>query len=113
MREIGFYKNYFLDFYLAQDEKVQRKIEYVLDLIRYEPRVPITFFKYLESTNGIYEVRVKTTFKTIRILCFFDDGNLIVLGNSFVKKTQKTPKSEIQLAEKIKEDYFKEKKRNG
>jgi len=112
MRTIGFYKNYFLDFYRGQDEKVQKKIEYVLDLVRHEPRVPITFFKYLENTEGIYEVRVRTTFKEIRILCFFNDGDIVILGNTFVKKTQKTPNSQIKLAEKLKTEYFKNKKNN-
>lgn len=58
MRDNCVYKNYFIDFYKSQDEKVQTKIEYVLDLVRYERQVPKKFFKHLESTDGIYEVRV-------------------------------------------------------
>lgn len=50
------------------------------------------------------------SFKNIRILCFFDDGNLVVLLNCFVKKTQKTPRKEIKLAEKLKREYLNEKK---
>lgn len=80
-----------------------------MDLVRFEKQVPKNFFKYLENTDGIYEVRVITTFKSIRILCFFDDGNLIVLANCFVKKTQKTPGKEIKLAEKLKKEYLKDK----
>jgi phage-related protein len=109
IRKIVVYKNYFLDFYQAQDEKVQSKIEYVLDLIRFERRVPTKFFKQLENTDGIYEVRVITTFKSIRILCFFDGGDLVVLTNCFLKKTQKTPKMEINKAEKIKGEYLRDK----
>jgi len=108
-RKIIVYKKYFVDFYKAQEDKVQEKIEYVLDLVRFERQVPKKFFKALESTDGIYEVRVITTFKSIRILCFFDDGNLIVLANCFVKKTQKTPRKEIKLAEKLKKEYLKNK----
>jgi len=103
------YKEYFTKFYKAQDEKVRKKIGYALDLVRFERQVPKKFFKYLENTDGIYEVRVITSFKSIRILCFFDGGNLVVLGNCFVKKTQKTPKKEIKLAEKIKKEYLKDK----
>lgn len=66
--------------------------------------------KYLENTEGIYEVRVITTFKSIRILCFFDKGNLVVLINCFIKKTQKTPRKEIKLAEKLKQQYLNEKR---
>jgi phage-related protein len=109
VREIITYKEYFTSFYKVQEEKVQEKIEYVLDLIRFERQVPKKFFKYLENTDGIYEVRVITTFKSIRLLCFFDDGNLVVLANCFVKKTQKTPRKEIKLAEKLKKEYLKNK----
>lgn len=110
IRKIIAYKNYFIEFYNSQENKVQEKIEYVLDLVRFEKQVPKKFFKALENTDGIYEVRVITTFKSIRILCFFDDGNLIVLTNCFVKKTQKTPKKEIKLAEKLKKEYLIKKK---
>jgi len=108
-RKVIAYKNYFVDFYKEQDNKVQEKIEYVLDLIRYEKRVPIKFLKFLISTDGIYEIRVITTYRSIRILCFFDKGELVVLTNCFVKKTQKTPRKEIRLAEKIKKEYLNEK----
>jgi len=108
-RKIIAYKNYFNDFYKDQDAKIQEKIEYVLDLVRFEERVPIKFLKYLESTNGIYEVRVSTTFKNIRILCFFDKGEFVVLTNCFLKKTQKTPRKEIKLAERLKKEYLNDK----
>ena len=80
-----------------------------MDLVRFERQVPKKFFKYLENTEGIYEVRVITTFKSIRILCFFDDGYLVVLANCFIKKTQKTQKKEIKLAEKLKKEYLEDK----
>jgi phage-related protein len=99
-----------LDFYESQEPKVQEKIEYVLDLVRFERQVPKKFFKSLENTDGIYEVRVITTFKSIRIFCFFDEGNLIVLANCLVKKTQKTPRKDIKLAERIKKEYLRNKK---
>lgn len=109
MRRVVAYKDYFVKFYRLQDSKTQEKIEYVLDLIRFEKQVPLKFFKYLEDTDGIYEVRVLTTFKSIRILCFFDKGDLVVLTNCFIKKTQKTPRQEIKLAELLKAEYLIEK----
>lgn len=108
-REIIFFGDQVIDFYKSQDSKVQLKIEYVLDLVRFERQVPIKFFKKLESTNAIYEVRVITSQKSIRILCFQDEGTLVVLTNAFVKKTQKTPKNEIKLAESLKTEYLKQK----
>jgi len=111
IRKIIAYKQNFVEFYKSQEKKVQLKIEYVLDLVRFEKQVPKKFFKYLENTDGIYEVRVITTFKSIRILCFLDKGNIVVLTNCFVKKTQKTPRKEIKLAEKLKKEYLIEKNR--
>ena len=106
VRKIIAYKDQFVTFYKSQDSKTQEKIEYVLDLVRFEKQVPIKFLKYLENTDGIYEVRVITTFKSIRILCFFDKGDLVVLTNCFIKKTQKTPRQEIKNAETLKAKYM-------
>jgi phage-related protein len=109
IRKVIAYKDDFINFYKSQDTKVQEKIEYVLDLMRFERQVPKKFYKLLENTDGIWEVRVITTFKSIRILCFQDKGDLVVLTNCFLKKTQKTPKKEIKMAERLKKDYMNEK----
>jgi phage-related protein len=77
--------------------------------VRFERQVPKKFYKLLENTNGIWEVRVITTFKSIRILCFQDKGELVVLTNYFQKKSRKTPKQEIKKAEKLKKEYMIEK----
>jgi len=47
------------------------------------------------------------------VFCCFDSGRIVVLFNGFQKKSQKTPKKEIEKALKIKEDYFKNKKGEG
>ena len=112
IRKVIAYRDHFLNFYKSLDKKTQVKIEYVLDLVRFERQVPIKFFKYLDDTDGIYEVRVITTFKSIRILSFFDQGDLVVLTNCFLKKSQKTPRKEIELAEKLKKEYMNEKQEN-
>lgn len=85
------------------------KIDYVLDLIKYESRVPKKFLKHLSGTDGVYEIRVSTVFSNIRIFCFFDEGRLVILTNCFLKKTQKTPKKELDLAIKLKKEYFNNK----
>ncbi|PZX55803.1 type II toxin-antitoxin system RelE/ParE family toxin [Algoriphagus chordae] len=109
IREIIFFGDKISKFYLSQDDKTKLKINYVFDLIRFEQRVPIKFFKKLENTDGIYEVRIITSQKSLRILCFQDEGNLVVLTNGFIKKTQKTPRNEIKLAEKLKTEYLENK----
>jgi phage-related protein len=108
-RQVIAYKKYFLDFYESQDNNVQRKIEWTLNLIRVTPIVPIKYFKHLEGTKGLYEVRVEVGSNIYRIFAFFDKGNLVVLGNGFQKKSQKTPKQEIEKALKIMEEYENEK----
>ena len=108
-RRIIAYKENFVNFYKSQDNKTQEKIEYVLDFVRFEQQIPQKFFKYLEDTDGIYEIRVITTFKRIRILCFFDKEDIVVLTNCFLKKTQKTPRKEIRLAERLKREYLNDK----
>ena len=108
-REVIAYKRYFLDIYEAQTDNVQRKIEWVLNLIRITKRVPEKYFKHIEGTKGLYEVRIELGNNIYRIFTFFDEGNLVVLSNGFQKKTQKTPKQEIIKALKIKEEYENEK----
>jgi len=109
-RKIIFYGNYFSKFYEKQDKKVKNKIDYVLDIIKFIERVPIQFLKYLEGTESLYEIRVSTTFKQIRIFCFFEENEVVVLTNCFVKKTQKTPKKELELAIKLKKEYITNKR---
>ena len=112
VREILFWEDNFSTFYNQQELKVRKKIDYVLWLIRHTKRVPIKFLKYLEDTDGIYEIKISSAFKEIRVLCFFDETKLIVLINCFSKKTQKTPKNEIELGERLKREYFEFKKRS-
>ena len=106
-RKIIFYKEYFSDFFVRQNKKVQEKIEYVLIVIRSVERVPEKFLKHIEGTKGLYEIRVEQGGNIFRIFCCFDHGNLVVLFNGFHKKTQKTPRNEIELAEKYMLEYFK------
>jgi phage-related protein len=109
IRQIIFYKNYFEDFFEEQTEKVKNKIDEVLFLITIIERVPAKFLKHLEGTDGLYEVRIELGSNIFRIFCCFDKGKLVVLLNGFHKKTQKTPKSEIEKAEKLKIEYFNQK----
>jgi phage-related protein len=68
--------------------------------------VPEKFLKHLKGTDGLYEIRVEFESNIYRIFCCFDQGTLVVLFNSFKKKTQKTPKQELVLAKKLKNEYF-------
>ena len=117
MREIIFYKTVnnkipveeFLD---SLSDKQVEKVLWVLRLIKQLNRVPIEYLKKLENTDDIWEVRAGSGNNEFRLLGFWLKSNFIVLTNGFKKKTQKTPKSEIKLAEKRKKDYL-ERSPNG
>ena len=85
------------------------KIIWTFDLIEELARVPETYLKHIENTDGLFEIRVQQGSDIFRIFCFFDQGQLVVLVNGFQKKTQKTPRKEIELALKLKADYENEK----
>ena len=111
MKQVIAYKRYFLDFYETQTDEVQRKIEWTLNLLRTIERVPKKYFDHITGTDGLYEVRVEFGGNIFRIFAFFDKGNVVILGNGFQKKSQKTPRIEIENAMKIKEEYENEKRK--
>lgn len=104
-RKITFYKNYFQDFFSKQNKKAKAKIIWTFDLLEDLERIPETYLKHIENTDGLYEIRVQSGNDIYRIFCFFDHGKLVILLNGFQKKSQKTPKSEIEMALKIKAEY--------
>lgn len=85
-RTVIAFKRYFLDFYESQNDKAQRKIEWTLNLLQTIERIPEKYFKHLTGTEGLYEIRIEIDGNIFRIFCFFDKGNLIILGNGFQKK---------------------------
>ena len=110
-RTIIFYKDYFEKFFVKQPEKVKDKIIWTFELIEDIERVPENYLKHVESTQGLYEIRVKLGRDIYRIFCFFDKGKLVIAANGFQKKTRKTPKMEIELALRIKQEYTDEHKK--
>lgn len=109
-RTIIFYKDYFENFFVRQRSKVQNKIIWTFDLIEELLRIPETYLKNIEDTDGLYEIRVQVGSDIFRIFCFFDQGQLVVLANGYQKKSQKVPKKEIEKALKIKKEYESEKR---
>ena len=77
-------------------------------LARYGKHLREPFSKYIQ--DGIFELRTKQSTNITRILYFFYTDNKIILTNGFVKKTQKTPPSEIQKALKYKKDFERRQK---
>ena len=86
--------------------KVVQKITWVLAIIEEFDIIPKKYFKKLENTKGLYECRIDFGGNTYRLLGFFHLGSFVVVTNGFMKKTQKTPKEEIELSEKRKNDFI-------
>ena len=111
MRTIYVYGLEFWNFYYAQKPEVQKKIDWVIGLVRTLRMVPEKFFKHIEGAEGLLKIRIKSGNDIYRIFCFFDEGNLIILLNGFQKKANKTPKNEIEKAARLKQKYYEEKSR--
>ena len=114
MREIQFYRIASGDCLVEQfldrlGPKQAQKIAWVLRLVKELPLVPKQYFKKLEGTDDLWEVRAAFGGDAFRLLGFWDAGRLIILTNGFAKKTQKTPEREIELAAQRKRDYLNRK----
>lgn len=108
VRSIVFHKNHFIDFYKAQTEKTIEKIDLGLYYLQYTKQIPSRYVGSTKEPNLFY-LRIKQGSNIYRIFFCYDEGQVVVLMNGFQKKKQKTPKSEIEKALKIKNEYFDEK----
>ena len=113
VRKVIAYRKYFEDFLLEQPTKVQDKIFKIIEAIETLERVPSNYLKSLVGIKDLYEVRIQLGSNIWRVFCFFDNDKLVILLNGFQKKTQKTPKDEINKAEKLMKEYFNEKNSNN
>jgi phage-related protein len=99
----------FLD---SLESKQAQKVAWVLQLIEELDVVPAQYFKKLMNTDDLWEVRIQIGGNAFRILGFLEGDRLIVLNHAFQKKTQKTPKQDIKLAESRKYDYLRRSQSN-
>ena len=106
-RRILTYGGYFERFMESLTTNEQQKVKYGLLLLKTQDRVSTKFVKHLRE--GIYELRTTYNGNIYRVFFIFDDGNIVVLFNGFQKKTQNTPVSEVELALKIKVQYYADK----
>ena len=94
------------EFILSQDVKMRAKLFRLLELL--EEKGNTLREPYSKSLDdGIFEIRAKQGSNITRVLYFFYIGNKIILTNGFIKKSQKTPPSEIALAKKYRAEYEK------
>jgi len=107
-RKILYYKDYFISFYRSLESGAQKKIDYVLGMLKVQERVNERFVKFIR--DGIYEIRASHNGNIYRAFFIFDDGNIVMLFNGYQKKTQRTPSREIEKALEIKKEYYAGKK---
>ena len=115
MREVNFYQSdsgkfpakEFLD---SLTGKQAQKITWVLQLFEETSIVPKQYFKKLTGTDNIWEVRITFAGDIFRLLGFFESNGNFIMTNGFIKKTQKTPLTEIKTAEERKRNYYERKK---
>ena len=110
-RKIRAYGDYFGDFINSISDGAKRKIFYAIDMLKTGQRVSSKFVKYLR--DDIFELRAEYNGNIYRVFFIFDDGNVVILFHGFQKKTQKTPKGELERALTLKEEYYEQKRTGG
>ena len=114
MRVIEFYKtssgtNPVEDFLDSLSDQRAQKLARVLRLIERLERVPEQYLKKLVGTDQLWEIRVQAGGKSYRLLGFLDGPVLLILTNGFLKKQQKTPRQEVELAQRRRAEYLQRK----
>ncbi|MCF0039995.1 type II toxin-antitoxin system RelE/ParE family toxin [Dyadobacter fanqingshengii] len=106
IRKVVEYKHYFREFISQQTPKTKAKIYKVIFGIETLERIPAKFIKHIEGSKGLYEARIQLGSDIWRVFCFFDNNNLVILLNGFQKKTQQTPKTEVDKALRLMKEYY-------
>lgn len=109
VREVFYYKDYYLNFFETLQPEVKKKFNWTLQLICILERIPKKFFKHITDSDDLYEIRIEFGANIYRIFCFFDKDQLVILLNCYQKKTKKIPLKELHLANKLRKQYFDEK----
>lgn len=110
---IFYYENHYEDCFSVLPKKTQLKFNGTIGLIATMEWVPEKFLRSIKGSNGFYELRVEESLNIYRVFCFFDEGAVVILINGFHKKTDKTPRSEIMRAQRLRKKYYHEKEETG
>ncbi|TSA20832.1 type II toxin-antitoxin system RelE/ParE family toxin [bacterium] len=114
MRVIEFYQTSsgtrpveeFLD---SLSDQHAQKVAWVLRLVERLDRVPEQYLKKLVGTDQLWEIRAQAGGKSYRLLGFFDGPVLLILTSGFLKKQRKTPRQEVELAQRRRTEYLQRK----
>lgn len=106
-RKVLVYKRYFIEFLSTLKDNEAKKIAYFIDMLKIRQRVSSKYVKLIR--DGLFELRAECNGNIFRVFFIFDEGNIILLLNGFQKKTEKTPKQEIEKALKLQKEYYESK----
>lgn len=99
------------EFLLSLDKKMRAKILGIMGILQEKGnQLREPYSKHLD--DGIFEIRGKVGTDISRVLYFFYYEGKIIFTNGFVKKTQKTPKSEIEKAKVYRNNYLERCEKN-
>lgn len=110
IRKVIAFEDHFVSFLKKQNDKTQNKIFKVIEAVETLERIPSNYLKAIKKVEGLYEARIQLGNNIYRVFCCFDEGQLVILLNGFVKKTQKTPKEEINKAKQLMKAYYSTKR---
>jgi phage-related protein len=100
------------DWFLQQESKVQARFAQIFDLLQDKGiLVGMPYVRPIVNTK-LYEIRIEQDKNIYRIFYFAYTGRRFILLHGFQKKTQKTPKQEIELAEKRRKEFLNQEKQN-
>ena len=99
------------DFLDSLSGKAAQKVTWVLKLIEDLDVVPSSYLKKLTGTEEIWECRITFGSNAYRIFCSFIENSVVVLTHGFTKKSQKTPKTEIERADAYRKDFLERRTR--
>ena len=110
MREIIFFETDFgnrpvQEFLAGLDSAARAKVVRTLELLRTQQIVPAKFWKKL-SGSDIWEVRVEYAGNIYRVLAAFAKNNRVILLHAFHKKSEKTPRQDMEIALQRQKRYF-------
>ena len=106
-RRIIAYKGYYQEFMSKLSDQERKKVLRALLLMESSDKIPTHYIKYLEEE--VFELRVSFGNNELRIFFIYDGDTIVVLFNGFRKKTQKTPRQELNKAKRLKNEYYAEK----
>lgn len=89
VREVITYKHYFEEFFAAQNQKVRDKIIKILSIIETIERVPVQYLRFIEGTNGLFEVRVQLGSNILEFFVSLTAINLLYYYQAFKRKRKR------------------------